>query len=205
MDLKVLQYLSLCCSPPPFVPRLWDLQSYLAQMFLYTIPASWLRCSMYDLPAWILHPVIVCWTVSGTPLHSRHTEFQLNISKNDWVIEDLLFTEVVGVALRMGERMKSHCAKNIRSIENILEMCVREGIGSRSWKSLQRCMPEIWWVKSTPQHPIGTAESDKLNMRENRRQTSHTPPSEPPHEKPAYTVHCQTRNTGWKKTKMPMF
>uniref|UniRef100_A0A3P9CAH7 Taste receptor type 1 member 3 n=1 Tax=Maylandia zebra TaxID=106582 RepID=A0A3P9CAH7_9CICH len=45
---------------------------YSAQMFLYTMPATWLWRSMYALPASILHPAVMCWIVSGASLHSLH-------------------------------------------------------------------------------------------------------------------------------------
>ncbi|KAI3354393.1 hypothetical protein L3Q82_018913, partial [Scortum barcoo] len=40
------------------------------QIFLYTMPATWLWRSMYALPASILHPAVTCWIVSGASLHS---------------------------------------------------------------------------------------------------------------------------------------
>ncbi len=42
---------------------------YSAQMLRYTIPATWLY-SMCALPASILHPDVMCCTVSGMSLHS---------------------------------------------------------------------------------------------------------------------------------------
>lgn len=42
------------------------------QMFLYTMPATWLWCSMYALPACILQSAVMCWMVSVAHLHSLH-------------------------------------------------------------------------------------------------------------------------------------
>ena len=44
------------------------------QMFLSVIPATWMWRSMYALPTSILHPAVMCCTVSGTSLHSRNLE-----------------------------------------------------------------------------------------------------------------------------------
>lgn len=44
---------------------LWISRPYSSQMFLYTMPHTWLWCSMYALPANILSPAVMCWIVSG--------------------------------------------------------------------------------------------------------------------------------------------
>ena len=43
---------------------------YWVQMFLYTIPATWSCLSIYAVPACILHPASICWTVSGASLQN---------------------------------------------------------------------------------------------------------------------------------------
>lgn len=46
---------------------------YLALMFLYKEPTTWLCRSVFAVPAWILHSATMCWTVSVALLHSLHT------------------------------------------------------------------------------------------------------------------------------------
>lgn len=35
------------------------------------MPTTWLWCCMYAIPARISHPVVMCWNVSGPPLHTQ--------------------------------------------------------------------------------------------------------------------------------------
>ncbi len=51
---------------------------YSVQMFLDTIPATWLRHFLYAVPACILHLAIMCWTVSAS-LHSLHLGYPVPI------------------------------------------------------------------------------------------------------------------------------
>ncbi|TWW56342.1 Plexin-A1 [Takifugu flavidus] len=51
---------------------------YSVQMFLYTMPATWLCCSMYALPANILHPAVIL------PLR-----FWVNVIKNPQFVFDI--------------------------------------------------------------------------------------------------------------------
>lgn len=76
LDLEVQQDLSSVilnhfkrCLPFWPNPNPKPSSPYSAQMFRYTMPTTWLYRSMCAVPACIVHPTIMCWTVSVTSLH----------------------------------------------------------------------------------------------------------------------------------------
>lgn len=50
--------------------KLGNSSLYAAQMFVYTVPATWLCLSVFVVPVCIIYLATVCRTVSGAPLHS---------------------------------------------------------------------------------------------------------------------------------------